>query len=212
MKCETPYEVVACAIRDSAEPGIFQVFAYLVVPLFLGLVTLVVAIASWTIARASLRQTLALEHDRERSEEIALRLAIAERIYAWSASRWTGDRPGSADLARWHGELGSISIALIESGLPGAPALQEFLWALDRARDEKLASLGSRIEMFALTRKAGTFAAFTERAVIRWVRRREDLVDFLNALEASIPDVLDQSRTKAEQDARLVSGFGRTRK
>lgn len=213
MQCEKPYEVVACAIRDSAEPDTFQVFAYLVVPLFLGLVTLAVAIASWTIARASLRQTAAIEHVRDRSERSALKLAIAERIYAWSGSRWTGDRPGSADLARWHAELGRISISLGESGLYGASVLQNFLWNLDRAEDEKLRPLGSQIEELALTRRAGSFAAFTERAVIGWVRAREDLDDFLKALEAEIPDILDRSRTMAEQDwMDVVRNAGRLRR
>ena len=201
MNCQAPEEVIACAIRESTRVGLFDYFSLLAVPIFLGLVTLAVAIASWRVARASHQLSLAIGAERERAEREARKLAIADQVYRWSAERWIDKVPDVRDKARRHAQIGRLSVALTESGLPGAGTLQEFLWDLDHATHTKKPKSASHAAI-ANSFVGGAFSALTEAAVIEWVRRPENMEKYVEPLRGRISEVLRDAHKKANKSMR----------
>lgn len=195
MNCESPAATIACAISESVTPGVFEYMAYLVVPLFLGIVTLAVALASWRVGRSSyvLSQTIAEEQTRR--ELADRRLALADSAFQWSALRWTGDDPTAHEQARRASEIGRLSVALTESGLSGAADLQDFLWEINKAKDPK--DLPEPWRALVLTYSGGYFAALTEKAIIRWLRKSESYTEFLEELRLGIPEMYKSARRSA---------------
>lgn len=210
MDCESPEELIACAIRASSQLGIFDYFAFLIVPMFLGLVTLAVAVASWRTARASHELSVAIVAERERGERDARKLALADRAFQWSAERWTDTIPDVKEKARRAAEFGRLSVALTESGLPGAGVLQSFLWDLDHATQPNNLKSDHHTEI-ANSYIGGSFSAATERAIIEWLHRPEELSAFVEPLRSGIPGVLKDARRRAKKSMReIMKSYGRS--
>jgi hypothetical protein len=117
------------------------------VPIFLGIVTLAVSLASWRVAHALHELSLAVGVERDRADLAARKLVLADRVYQWDAGRWTDKAPDISELARRQAELGRLSVALTESKLPGAQTLQSHLWELDHARHAKKPKLEAHAEI-----------------------------------------------------------------
>jgi len=154
-----------------------------------------VAIASWRVARGSLRLAESIAADRVSQDKQRLRLALADRIYAWSALRWAVDAPSKLDPATRHAELGRLSIALTDCDVPGSKDLQEVLWAVDKVRlPTEITGLKRAI---ALTYLAGACARTTEMAVITWLREPEKLGSLLEEHLANVGNLVSAAEASA---------------
>jgi len=182
---------------------VFEYVAYLAVPIFLGLVTLVVAIASWRVARSSYKLAESIVYDGDRAAREARKLAIADQAFLWGGSRWTDQVATVKEKARRAAEIGRLSIALTESGLLGAGVLQEILWDLDQAKHPK--PLQEPFLGIANSYVGGAFSTLTERAIITWLRRPDDLAGLAVYVHQQIPSIMKTGRKKAKSAVRRMA-------
>lgn len=203
MNCSSPAGLIACAIRASVEPSLFDYLAYVIVPVFLGIVTLTVALASWRVAKSSLALSTSIAEDQKKREGVTLRLSLADSAFNWSARRWTGEKPEVSEKSRRAAEMGRPSVALTESTLPGAADLQDFLWEINRAESpEPLWSLPELDQAFVLTYSEGYFSSLTERAIMKWLRGADHFTEYGLELRGEIPEMYEGAFKKAKDYAR----------
>lgn len=198
VECESPIEQIACAIRENADVGLFDVFAYLVVPGLVGLVTLIVAVASFSVAQASLRLSRTIVSSTATSEKNRAKTEISERILRWAAVTWSEQDLRDVELhIRNSAEFEAIGLALSSSVLPGAEAVGRFHEALLQVKlpvgaAGDTASIERHFIRGSLTGKIASMAKV-------WITAEDTIDLFVAILISELPDLSDRIKVAAAE-------------
>jgi len=192
MDCVSEAEKIACAVYSLGDVSWFEALAVLVLPVLLGAVTLVVAIASLRIARSSLNLSEAIVHTSEEAVKKKERLELANEIYRWIPLRWSGESTESVKtIVESKNGLARIVANLDHSGFEGASELGKILWRLEDVEFGK--------DVFRSAFMAGGMAGKTAEIVRNWLEQPSSVAVSSLTLDGTIAKIKQNAKKSSKR-------------
>lgn len=185
------------AITCSTQPAKADMTIFDLLTLLVAASAVVVAIASWNVARKSHRLAVDIVEASRRAEQTARRERVAEDVRAWAQRRWTqteenafGPLAADSTHSEWETDRALLSNELVTSGLSGAASLDAALSVLT-SKNPALSEPG-----FSIYRR--NITTLVNRLVQLWLTAPEN-TDF----EAHAKQAVDEAAQNAWHRARF---------